>query len=99
MTLELVRHNTFSPDNWIAEPVTGYPPIPAVLPVLRIRVLGKTWRELEPTIFWPRDVAWSAVLDLHKIGEHSDATALATLLRWCDQWGHGFAWEIREQAA
>lgn len=96
MALELVRHNTDNPGHWVTEEVTGYPPIPDVLPVLRRHVLGRAYREPEPTIFWPHDVAWDAVLDLHKNGEHDVATELAQLLMWCDMNGHGSAWEIRE---
>jgi hypothetical protein len=100
MALELVRHGTADLGNWTTEEVAGYPPIPDVLPVLRRRVMGKTYRESEPTIFWPQDISWSAVLDLHKVGRHDDATALARVLLWCDQHSaRHSAWEIREASA
>lgn len=42
------------------------------------RDLGTTWHHCDGN-------AWAAVEDLHRAGEHAEATALAVLLRWCDQ--------------
>lgn len=93
MTLELVKHEVR--DGRIVAIITNnHPPIPDVLFTLRQRVLGKTYRESEPTVFYPRDVAWSAVLDLHRAQRHDDATALAVLLLWCHNNGQDCAWEI-----
>lgn len=94
--LELIAYLADDDAGPVPSRVTGHPPIPNVLPELRRRVLGRTYRDYEPTTFYPRDAAWGAVLDLHKAGRHDDAGALAKLLLWCGQRGHEQAWETRE---
>ncbi|HEY2763349.1 MAG TPA: hypothetical protein VGJ13_04965 [Pseudonocardiaceae bacterium] len=42
------------------------------------RDLGTTWHHRDGN-------AWASVVDLHQAGEHDEATALARLLRWCDE--------------
>jgi hypothetical protein len=79
---------------WVSEATPDHPPIPDVLDVLRRRVMGHTPHMDERVIWYPHDACWTAVVDLHQVARHDDATALALLLAWCDSHGHGYAWEI-----
>lgn len=53
---------------------------------LRKRVAGRADRPGDKPLSWYHcdSLAWGAVTDLHQLGQHNDALALAQLLRWCD---------------
>jgi len=80
-------HHDRSGEKVITTTVTDAPPITDVMvDALRVQVLPHTTDEHTlPTTWWYCDgAAWSAVVDLHRKGWHTDALSLASLLRWCD---------------
>jgi hypothetical protein len=85
------------------ELMAGHPPIPdgAAIRVLASRVLGVHDPEDELPMWWHRSHdAWAATVDLHRVGMHDKAVALARLLHWCDQGGpcaSEFVFEIRRK--
>jgi hypothetical protein len=82
-------------DGWRCEDVTGHPPIPDVRDILRSRLQTR-----DRLCWWSRDgLAWAAVVDLHRVRRHDDATALAELLLWCDQSPRTVMWELTTREA
>lgn len=89
--IELARYDRAT---WTREVVAEHPSIPDVEPDLRRRCMGLLDRSTDPIRWWPRDVVWGTVLDLHRKGRHEDAHRLAVFLVWCDAQGHDFMWEL-----
>lgn len=88
--ITLVSYDRLTRDRHV---ITDHPPIPDVLDVLCTRCMDLTYRAGEPIRWWPYDVAWAAVNDLHWVGRHNDAAELAKFLRWCDSQGD-VMWEL-----
>lgn len=93
---ELARHDRAT---WTRTVITDHPPIPDVEPELRRNCMGLLDKSTDPIRWWPHDVVWGTVLDLHRKGRHDDAHALAVLLCWCDTQGPEFMWELATHRA
>lgn len=100
--LTLIHHvvDDTAPDGWVTVSTVGAPPVTeAGERALRPVVMGKSLKRadaVENTQWWHCE-GWSAVIDLHRAGQHDDAVDLARLLRWCDQQANGRVkgyWEI-----
>lgn len=98
-------HHAPGPDGWGSSLAVGHPEVTEGMDTaLRLRVVPHVTGAHRLPTRWHHccSTAWAAVTALHRAGHHDTATALAVLLRWCDQQHSGRdegCWEITREEA